>query len=112
MIEMPQSSEMNAPPAVKTRQLLLRAPMADDVDALFEIQRDGEAMRHTYLAPDRDATLRHLEAYAARFSQDGFAPWTAVLEREKRIIGWGGLNRDPKEPEYGTELSYFIHPSY
>jgi ribosomal-protein-alanine N-acetyltransferase len=103
---------MHAPPTVKTRQLLLRAPDPADVDALFEIQSDPEAMRYTYVAPDRDATARYLEAYAARFSEDGFAPWTAVLHREGRVVGWGGLNRDPEAPEWGTEVAYFIHPSY
>jgi RimJ/RimL family protein N-acetyltransferase len=58
---------MHAPPTVKTRQLLLRAPDPADVDALFEIQSDPEAMRYTYVAPDRDATARYLEAYAAPY---------------------------------------------
>ena len=97
---------------MRTRQLFLRAPESADVDALFAIQGDAEAMRHTYLAPERDATARYLEAYAARFPEDGFAPWTAVLEREDRVVGWGGLNRDPKAPHWGTEVSYFIHRSY
>jgi RimJ/RimL family protein N-acetyltransferase len=69
------------PPTVETRQLRLRAPEPGDVDALFEIQRDAEAMRHTYVAPDRAATDRFLQRYAARFASDGFAPWTAVLEK-------------------------------
>lgn len=86
--------------------------MPADVDALFEIQGNPEAMQYTYVAPDRDATARYLEAYAARFPEDGFCPWTAVLQREDRVIGWGGLNRDPKAPHYGTEVSYFVHPSY
>ena len=103
---------MGSPPTVETRQLILRAPTTDDVDALFEIQGNPETMRHTYVAPDREATGRHLEAYRARFSEDGFAPWTAVLQRENRIVGWGGLNRDPEAPEYGTEVSYFIHPGF
>jgi len=97
---------------VRTRRLLLRASQASDVDALFEIQSDPVAMRHTYVAPDRDATARRLAAYAARLSEDGFAPWTAILESEQRIVGWGGLNRDPSAPHWGPEVAYFIHPSY
>lgn len=107
-----RAAPVNAPPTVLTRQLVLRAPVPADADALFEIQGDPEAMRHSYVAPDRDSTARYLEAYAARFSEDGFAPWTAVLQREDRIIGWGGLNKDPSAPQYGTEVSCFIHPSY
>ncbi len=103
---------MHGPPTVETRQLLLRQPKPADVDALFEIQGNREAMRWTYCAPHREATARYLEAYAARFAQDGFAPWTAVFKREERVVGWGGLNRDPEAPHWGTEVSYFVHPAY
>jgi RimJ/RimL family protein N-acetyltransferase len=96
---------------VKTRQLLLRAPVPEDVDALFRIQRDPDAMRHTWVATDRRATARRLEAYAERFAEDGYAPWTAVLRRDDRVVGWGGLNRDPQAPQWGTEVAYFIDPS-
>lgn len=79
-----------APPTVGTRQLLLRAPEPTDIDSLFEIQGDAEAMRFTYVAPDRDATAAHVQAHAARFDEDGFAPWTAVLTSERRITGIPG----------------------
>jgi len=103
---------MQGSPTRKTHQLLLRAPTPADSDALFEIQGDREAMRHTYVAPDRESTLRHLEAYAKRFAEDGFSPWTAVLEVEGRVVGWGGLNRDPEEPHWGIEVAYFFHRAY
>lgn len=107
-----KATSVNAPPTVATRQLVLRAPSLADTDELFEIQGNRQAMRNTYVAPNREATARYLEAYASRFPEDGFAPWTAVLQCEDRIIGWGGLNKDPKAPEYGTEVSYFLHPGY
>lgn len=69
-------------------------------------------MLHTYVAPDREATAAYLNAYSARFAEDGFTPWVAVLRAERRVIGWGGLNRDPKEPHWGVEVAYFIHRSY
>ena len=100
------------PPTVETPQLVLRGLVPTDVDPIFEIQRGADAMRHTYVAPDRAATARYLEAYAARFAEDGYAPWTAVLRSEGRVVGWGGLNRDPHAPQWGTEVAYFIHRSY
>lgn len=103
---------MRGPPSVETRQLLLRMPSAADVDPLFGIQGDPDAMRFTWCAPDRDATARYLEAYAGRFAEDGYAPWTAVLKSQDRVVGWGGLNRDPWAPHWGTEVSYFIHRSF
>jgi RimJ/RimL family protein N-acetyltransferase len=103
---------MSIPPEVTTPRLLLRAPEPADVDPLFEIQGNADAMRHTYVAPSRDASAEYLARYAARASLDGFAPWTAVLRDEARVVGWGGLNRDPKEPHWGVEVAYFIHPSH
>jgi ribosomal-protein-alanine N-acetyltransferase len=100
------------PPTIETPQLLLRAPRRSDADEVFEIQGDRDAMRHTYIAPDREATAAYLERYSARFAEDGFAPWVAILRKERRVVGWGGLNRDPKEPHWGVEVAYFIHPSY
>lgn len=103
---------MTEPPTTETPRLLLRAPRRSDADELFEIQGDHDAMRHTYTAPDREATAAYLNAYSARFPEDGFAPWVAVLREERRVVGWGGLNRDPKDPHWGVEVAYFIHRSY
>lgn len=69
-------------------------------------------MQFTYCAPDRAATARRINAYAARFAGDGFAPWTAVLKADDCVVGWGGLNRDPDAPDWGVEVSYFFHPAH
>jgi len=103
---------LEAPPNIKTPQLLLRAPEGADVEALFEVLGDPEAMRYTWVAADRDAVAHRLAAFGARFALDGFAPWTAVLRSNRRIVGWGGLNRDPEAPDWGPEVSYFVHPEY
>ena len=78
------------------------------MDSLFAIQGDPEAMRYTYCSPSREATATRLEEYAARFAEDGFAPWIAVLAAEDRVVGWGGLNKDPREPEWGPEIAYYF----
>jgi len=103
---------MNKPPTRRTTRLLLRAPEPVDVDPLYEIQSDPEAMKFTYCSPSREATAARLEEYAARFAEDGFAPWTVILASEDRIIGWGGLNKDPAEPEWGPEVAYYLDPAY
>jgi ribosomal-protein-alanine N-acetyltransferase len=100
-----------APPTRRTRRLVLRAPEAADVDTVFAIQGDAAAMRFTYCAPDRAATAAFLAAHADRFAQDGFAPWVAILAAEDRLVGWGGLIKDPKAPEWGVEVAYFFAPS-
>jgi RimJ/RimL family protein N-acetyltransferase len=103
---------VKGPPTIETHRLLLRAPDASDVDPLFAIQGDPVAMRFTYCSPSRAATQEFLESYSARFAIDGFAPWTAVLSREGGVVGWGGLNRDPKAPHWGVEVTYFIDPAF
>ena len=103
---------MPGPPTRHTARLLLRAPESVDADALFAIQGNSEAMRYTFCAPGLEATAAHLESYAARFAEDGFAPWTAVLAPEDRIVGWGGLNKDPNAPEWGVEVAYYIDPAF
>ena len=69
-------------------------------------------MKFTYRSPSREATAIRLEEYAARFDEDGFASWTVVLTAEDRIVGWGGLNKDPGEPEWGVEVAYYFDPAY
>jgi ribosomal-protein-alanine N-acetyltransferase len=103
---------MTNPPTRHTPRLLLRAPEPTEVDPLFAIQGNREAMRYTFCAPDREATAAHIASYAARFDEDGYAPWTVVLEPEQRIVGWGGLNKDPSAPEWGVEVAYYLDPAY
>jgi ribosomal-protein-alanine N-acetyltransferase len=103
---------MSKPPTRRTSRLLLRAPERADVSPLYAIQSDPEAMKHTFCSPSLEATAVRLEEYAARFAEDGFAPWTVILAAEDRIIGWGGLNKDPGEPEWGTEVAYYFDRAY
>jgi RimJ/RimL family protein N-acetyltransferase len=103
---------MTKPPTRRTPRLLLRAPEPADVDALFAIQSNAEAMRFTFCAPSREATVAHIASYATRFAEDGFAPWTVVLEAEQQVVGWGGLNKDPSAPEWGVEIAYYLDPAY
>ncbi|MGD0272405.1 MAG: GNAT family N-acetyltransferase [Gaiellaceae bacterium] len=103
---------MIEPPTRRTPRLLLRAPEPADIDPLFAIEGNPEAMKHTICSPSREATVAHIHSYSARFAEDGFAPWTAVLASEERVVGWGGLNKDPGEPHWGVEVAYYIDPAY
>lgn len=102
---------MTGPPTAETPRLRLRPPEPSDVDALFAVQGDPQAMRSTWCAPDREATARFVARHAARFAEDGYAPWTAVSRGDGRILGWGGLCRDPDAPYWGPEIAYFLHPA-
>ncbi|MBW2241486.1 MAG: GNAT family N-acetyltransferase [Deltaproteobacteria bacterium] len=101
---------MDGPPTSETPQLQLRAYRPSDAEPLFQIQRDPEAMRYTWCAPSLAEARQRLEAYATGFAKDGFAPWTALSRQGNEVVGWGGLNRDPVDPGWGVEVSYFVAP--
>jgi [ribosomal protein S5]-alanine N-acetyltransferase len=97
---------------LRTERVFLREFRDSDVDALFEIQGDREYMRFTFCAESRAACESWLRRYAQSRGVNGFAPWTIVHRLDERVIGWGGLSIDPSAPEWGPEVSYFIHPAY
>jgi ribosomal-protein-alanine N-acetyltransferase len=97
---------------IKTRHLILRDFLETDIEPLFQIQSNTDAMKYTFHAPNREASAHRLRAYAAQKAQLGFAPWTVILQGEEHIIGWGGLNVDPFDPGWGIEVAYFFHPLY
>lgn len=97
---------------IETDRLLLRPFQEDDVAPLYDIQRNPESMQYTFCANSlRDSTER-LSAYAAQLDKIGYAPWTVLLKSDPKIIGWGGLNIDPFDSGWGTEVAYFFHPDY
>jgi ribosomal-protein-alanine N-acetyltransferase len=97
---------------IETSRLVLRPFEDEDVDALYRIQSDPDAMRYTFCSSSRDESEQRLRAYAALDEQLGYAPWTVVLRAEPRIIGWGGLSVDPFDPGWGVEVAYFFDPTY
>src|SRR6266478_2225974 len=97
---------------LQTTRLFLREFRDSDVDPLYEIQGNREHMRFTFCADSRAACESWLRRHAESRPTNGFAPWTIVLRADERVIGWGGLNIDPNDPEWGPEVSYFIHPAY
>ena len=97
---------------IETLSLILRPFKKSDIDPLFEMQSDVEAMQHTFCATTRDDSERYLLAHANKLKANGFAPWTVCLGSLDHVIGWGGLNVDPFETGFGTEVSYFFHRKY
>ena len=70
---------------VETTRLTLRHFREADVDALYEIQRDEDAMRYTFCSPSRAESERRLRAYAALLEELGYAPWTVVEATQGRF---------------------------
>ena len=99
-------------PELQTMHLVLREFRDSDVDPLYEIQGNRDYMRFTFCAESRAGCESWLRRYDESRRANGFAPWTIVLRSTGRVIGWGGLNIDPAAPEWGPEVSCFIHPAY
>lgn len=93
---------------LETRRLTLRPFREDDVEPLFAIHQDRDAMRYTYAATSREDCAHRLRTFAALASTLGVAPWTVVLRNEERVIGWGGLSVDPFQAGWGFEVSYYF----
>jgi RimJ/RimL family protein N-acetyltransferase len=97
---------------IETSRLTLRPFDESDINPLYAIQKDPEAMQYTFHALSRAIAKERLQAYAALEGEVGFAPWTVVHRAEARVIGWGGLNIDPFDPGWGVEVAYFFDPAY
>ncbi len=100
------------PDRIETERLLLRRFEATDLEPLWRIHGDKQAMRFTFSPDSREESEQHLRAYAALYEPHGYAPWTAVLRESGRVVGWGGLNVDPRAPGWGVEVSYFFDPEF
>jgi ribosomal-protein-alanine N-acetyltransferase len=97
---------------VKTDHLILRHFQQDDVGPLYEIQSNPDWMQYTFCSKSLNESKERLNIYASQYDQLGYAPWTILTKLDCKIIGWGGLNIDPYNPGWGTEVAYFFHPTY
>jgi ribosomal-protein-alanine N-acetyltransferase len=96
----------------ETARLILRDFEADDLEHLFRIQNDREAMPLAFYVGDINECRNYHETHARQRSIVGFAPWVAVLKATSEIVGWGGLQIDPFDPGWGIEVGYFFHPAH
>jgi len=80
----------------RTTRLVLRAPVADDLAALFEIHHDPATNRYNPYGPDGDLAVSsaRLAEWQAHWDEHGFGYWTIELaEGADRgpVVGFGGL---------------------
>ena len=94
-----------------TARLVLRPPRLSEAPDLFAVLGDAEAMRLTQASASLRDCRRRIAAHERRRRHDGCAPWTLRERASGRIVGWGGLYRDPFDPGWGVEVGYFLHPS-
>src|SRR3954466_11273405 len=89
--------------SLDTDRLLLRAPVAEDADALAPMYADPEVMR--YVGDGRTLTRaeteRSVRRMIERWEADGFGLFTTVRKEDGAVIGRVGLlvwNTDTWEP--------------
>jgi RimJ/RimL family protein N-acetyltransferase len=76
---------------IVTERLLLRPFRADDLDALWAIQRDPETMRWYPHPFSREESQAWIDRNAERMRRDGHANWAAELRADGRLAGSSGL---------------------
>ncbi|WP_158080897.1 GNAT family N-acetyltransferase [Pelomonas sp. KK5] len=78
----------------ETARLLLRAPTADDLEAVFALHADPIANRFSASGPmpTREASAELLESWLAHWREHGYGYWAiASREEPQRLIGFGGV---------------------
>jgi RimJ/RimL family protein N-acetyltransferase len=96
---------------VATERLLLRELELDDVDALFEVLGDPEAMRY-YPAPfDREGIAAWIERARLSYRENGFGLWAVIRRSDGRFLGDCGPMLQPVEDQLIPEVGYHIVPS-
>jgi RimJ/RimL family protein N-acetyltransferase len=96
---------------ITTERLLLRELELDDVDALFEILGDPDAMRY-YPAPfDRDGVTGWIEWARRSYVENGFGLWAVIRRSDGRFLGDCGPMLQPVEDRLIPEVGYHIVPT-
>ncbi len=67
-------------------------------------------MRFTHCDASLRDCRRRIAAHEWFRRRDGCAPWIVVRRNDGRIIGWGGLYRDPFDRRWGVEVGYHFDP--
>jgi RimJ/RimL family protein N-acetyltransferase len=99
---------------LRTRRLLLRPYVADDLDALHDIERRAETARYLYNEPlTREATRAVLERRRAMTAIDDEHDLVLVLvlPMSRHVVGHATLQRVSREHRQG-EVGYVLHPDH
>lgn len=96
-----------------TERLVLRKLSLEDVDAVFALRSDPEAMRYVPrpLAKDRDEAAAHIQVILdAQQANDGLQ-WAITLKGHPAMVGIIGFWRMKKE-HYRAEIGYMVLPTH
>jgi [ribosomal protein S5]-alanine N-acetyltransferase len=94
---------------LETKRLILREMTLQDVDDLFEVLSDPEAMQFYPQPFDRPMTQAWIERNIQRYAQHGFGLWALVLKENGKLIGDCGLVVQEVDGAEEIEVGYHIH---
>ena len=98
---------------LETARLLLRAPTADDLQAVFELHADPIANRLSASGPTptREASAELLEGWLAHWRAHGYGYWViASREQPEQVIGFGGVMSRTVAGVSGLHLYFRFQP--
>ncbi len=99
--------------ALATDRLLLRAPQASDLDAVFELHADPICTRCSASATlvGRDEAQALLQSWLAHWQTNGFGYWViAAREQPDIVIGFGGVMHKTIDGVSGLYLYFRFRP--
>lgn len=103
---------MPAEPVIETPRLLLRPMRSDDLDALFEVWGDPQAMRFYPHPHSRDEVVELIERQFARYATNGHGLYTVVLKPAGEIVGDCGPTIQRVEEVDEIEVGYHFIPRF
>src|SRR6476660_4214327 len=96
---------------VMTERLLLRQLELDDVDPLFELLGDPDAMRYSTALFDSDGVVGWIDWARKSYYENGFGLWAVIRRSDGRFLGDCGPMLQPVEDKLIPEVGYHIVPS-
>lgn len=98
---------------LSTERLLLRAPTAADLDALYEVHADPATNRFSpngQMHSHAQAQVL-LQAWLAHWQHAGYGYWAIALRAQPELLlGFGGLMNKAIDERQGLSLYFRFHP--
>ncbi len=93
---------------LETGRLVLREFARDDVEALFAILGDEEAMKYYPRKFTREDAVQWIDRNMQRYRDDGYGLWALVLKSTGEVVGDCGITRQVAEGEPLMEIGYHL----
>jgi RimJ/RimL family protein N-acetyltransferase len=107
-VTMAASSPSAGKGVLATERLILRGFTKDDVDAIFSVLGDEEAMKYYPRKFTREDAAQWIDRNLQRYRNDGYGLWAMVLKSTGEVIGDCGITRQVVEGEPMLEVGYHL----